>query len=172
MISAGVSPKETCIIEDSPIGIEGATNSCGNLLIVKNPEEVTYDKIKNKIMSIENKSSKITLDNLNILIPMEGEGSRFKSAGYTFPKPLIEINGKPMIQVVIESLGIKANYIYVVKKEHYDKYNLQYMLNLITPGCKIITSENKTIPGAIGACLCAKELYDNDAPLLICNSDQ
>jgi HAD superfamily hydrolase (TIGR01509 family) len=173
MTHSGTNPKETLIIEDSPVGIEGATNSCGHLIIVKNPQEVTYEKINKKLMALENgKKKMLALDNLNVLIPMEGEGSRFKSAGYTFPKPLIEVNSKPMIQVVIESLGIKANYIYVVKKEHYDKYNMQYMLNLLTPGCKIVTSENKKYSGATGAVLCAQELIDNDAPLLIANSDQ
>ena len=33
---------------------------------------------------------------------MAGEGSRFQKAGYAFPKPLIEVNGKPMIQLVVE----------------------------------------------------------------------
>jgi len=173
MCHAGVNPKETLIIEDSPVGIEGAINSCGHLLVVKNPEDVNYKKIKDKIMSIQNgKNNILVLDNLNVLIPMEGEGSRFKNAGYTFPKPLIEVNGKPMIQIIIESLGIKANYIYVVKKEHYEKYNLSYMLNLLTPGCKIVTSENKKFPGATGAVLCAEDLINNDKPLIIANSDQ
>ena len=35
---------------------------------------------------------------MNVLIPMAGAGSRFETAGYTFPKPLIDVNGKPMIQ--------------------------------------------------------------------------
>ena len=49
---------------------------------------------------------------------MAGAGSRFQQAGYTFPKPLIDVEGKPMIQVVVENLGIDANYIFVVQKEH------------------------------------------------------
>ena len=44
---------------------------------------------------------------LNIVVPMAGEGTRFKEKGYTFPKPLIEINGKPMIQVIIENIKPK-----------------------------------------------------------------
>lgn len=55
---------------------------------------------------------------LNILIPMAGNGSRFSSAGYELPKPLIDVNGKPMIQRVIENLNIEANYIFLVRKEH------------------------------------------------------
>ena len=53
---------------------------------------------------------------LNILIPMAGAGTRFQQAGYTFPKPLIEINGKPMIQLVVENLNVEANFIFVVQK--------------------------------------------------------
>ena len=68
---------------------------------------------------------------MNVLIPMAGRGSRFASQGYTFPKPLIEVNGKPMIQVVTENLNIKANYTFIVQKEHYEQYNLNYLLPLL-----------------------------------------
>ena len=43
---------------------------------------------------------------MNIIIPMAGAGSRFAKVGYTFPKPLIDVKGKPMIQVVTENLNI------------------------------------------------------------------
>jgi dTDP-glucose pyrophosphorylase len=105
------------------------------------------------------------------LIPAAGFGSRFEQAGYTFPKPLIEVNGKPMIQLVVENLGFEANYIYVVRKEHYDKYNLKSLLNLITPNCKIIQVDNVT-EGAACTTLLAKEFIDSDQPLIIANSDQ
>ena len=58
---------------------------------------------------------------MNILIPMAGEGSRFAKEGYTFPKPLIDVNGKPMIQAVVENLDFNANYIFLVRKEHLKK---------------------------------------------------
>jgi dTDP-glucose pyrophosphorylase len=102
---------------------------------------------------------------------MAGAGSRFADAGYTFPKPLIEVNGKPMIQVVVENLNIDANYIYVVQKEHRKKYNLDTLLNLITPDCKIVEVEGIT-EGAACTALLAKEFIDNDKPLLFANSDQ
>ena len=54
---------------------------------------------------------------MNILIPMAGAGSRFEEAGYTFPKPLIDVNGKPMIQVVIENLNLQGKYIFIVQKK-------------------------------------------------------
>ncbi len=58
---------------------------------------------------------------INILIPLSGRGSRFENTGqYTFPKPLIEVNNKPMIQVVVDNLNIKGNYIFLVLKDHYE----------------------------------------------------
>ena len=140
--SIGCLPEETLIIEDSPYGLLAAHRSKSNILRVLNTTEVNYDNIKNKINELDKNKIKYmpkwTNKKLNVLIPMAGAGSRFEKAGYTFPKPLIEVNGKPMIQVVVENLNIDANYIYVVQKSHREKYNLDTMLNLITPGCKII----------------------------------
>jgi len=110
-------------------------------------------------------------EKLNILIPMAGAGSRFEQAGYTFPKPLIEVNSKPMIQVVVENLNIDANYIYVVQKSHREKYNLDTMLNLITPGCKIVEVDGLT-EGAACTALLAKDYINSDSPLFFANSDQ
>ena len=103
-------------------------------------------------------------ENMNILIPMAGRGSRFETQGYTFPKPLIEVKGKPMIQVVVDNLNIKAKYTFIVQKEHYKKYNLKYLLNLITPNCNIVQVDGIT-EGAACTTLLAKEFIDNDQPL-------
>ena len=108
---------------------------------------------------------------MNVLIPMAGAGSRFEKAGYSFPKPLIDIKGKPMIQTVVDSLNINANYIFLVQKSHYEKYSLQHTLNLIAPNCKIIQVDGMT-EGAACTTLLAEELINNNKPLLIANSDQ
>jgi dTDP-glucose pyrophosphorylase len=108
---------------------------------------------------------------MNVLIPMAGAGSRFEQAGYSFPKPLIEVRGKPMIQVVTENLNIDARFIYVVQKSHREKYNLDTLLNLISPGCKIVEVDGVT-EGAACTTLLAKGFIDNDEPLLMANSDQ
>ena len=168
-------PEETLIIEDSPYGLLAAARSKSHILRVKNPKEVTYKNISNKIKQIKmgNKQNIPAWrdENLNILIPMAGAGSRFEAAGYTFPKPLIEVRKKPMIQVVIENLNIKANYIYVVQKEHREKYNLDALLSLITPGCKIVETEGMT-EGAACTALLAKEHINSKSPLFFANSDQ
>jgi HAD superfamily hydrolase (TIGR01509 family) len=171
MIHSKVGPKETIIIEDSYVGRKGAFNSGSYLCAVKNPEEVTYEFIKRSISISNGEKLKWKGNNMNILIPMAGAGSRFEKAGYTFPKPLIEVNGKPMIQLVVENINIEANYIFIVRKEHFEKYNLKYMLDMIAPNCKIIPVDHLT-EGAACTTLLAKEYIDNDEQLLIANSDQ
>jgi len=168
-------PEETLIVEDSPYGLLAAARSKAFILRVKNPKEVTYDTIVGKINSIDYGEKQSTPawrdEELNILIPMAGAGKRFEQAGYTFPKPLIDVNGRPMIQVVVENLNIKANYIYVVQKKHRKKFNLDTLLNLITPGCKIVETEGIT-EGAACTALLAKKYINKEAPLFFANSDQ
>ena len=171
----GCLPEESLIVEDSPYGLLAASRSKSHILRVKAPRDVTYENIINKLNEIKSGDNMITpkwKDNkLNILIPMAGAGSRFEQAGYTFPKPLIDVNTKPMIQVVVENLNIDANYIFVVQKAHREKYNLDTLLNLIAPGCKIVETEGVT-EGAACTALLAKGYVDNDAPLFFANSDQ
>ena len=107
---------------------------------------------------------------MNILIPMAGEGSRFKDVGYRLPKPLIDINGKPMIQRVVENLNINGKYIFVVRQQHCDKYNLPRLLKAIVPNCVIIVADGLTEGQACSALL-AKEHIDSSEPLMIVNSD-
>jgi len=174
MLKAGVDPHETVIVEDSHHGRKAAINSGGHLCAVRNNSEVTYKKIKEIIDSktaLEDIRPKWQGGKMNVLIPMAGAGSRFQQAGYTFPKPLIEVNGKPMIQLVVENLNIDATHIFIVQKEHYEKYNLNYLLNLVSPGCKIIQVDGMT-EGAACTTLLAKELINNDDPLVFANSDQ
>ena len=173
MIKAGVSPDETVIIEDSHIGRKGAVRSGGVLCAVENPDDLSYNRIKKTILNAHRniKKPKWSSDKMNVLIPMAGAGSRFEQAGYTFPKPLIDVNGKPMIQRVVENINIDATHIFIVQKSHYEKYSLQHTLNLISPGCKIVQVDGVT-EGAACTTLLAKEYINNDDPLVLANSDQ
>lgn len=168
-------PQNTIIVEDSHIGRQGAVASGAHLLPVEDSTDVTEHKVMSMIEQLDNNKSTKNIpwrdSKLNVLIPMAGAGSRFAQAGYTFPKPLIEVRGKPMIQVVVENLNIEANYIYIVQKEHYEKYNLKYLLNLVTPNCKIVQVDGLT-EGAACTTLLAKEYINNDNPLVMANSDQ
>ena len=172
MSMMGVLPEETLIVEDSPHGLLAASRSRASVLRVSNPYDLEISKIIRKLEQTKPMSTPKWQDSkMNVLIPMAGAGSRFQQAGYTFPKPLIDVEGKPMIQVVVDNLNIDANFIYVVQKEHRAKFNLDTLLNLITPNCKIVEVDGMT-EGAACTTLLAKELINNDEPLLMANSDQ
>ena len=116
-IKFGIYPSEALIVEDSHYGREAAISSGAKLLPIKKVEELTLKKIRLNLTSkkINIKKNISWEDNkMNILVPMAGAGKRFADAGYVFPKPLIEINNKPMIQWVIESLNFNANYIFII----------------------------------------------------------
>lgn len=178
MTTLNALPKNTIIVEDSHIGRQGAIDSGAHLLPVENSTEVNSKLFLQRIIDnmdmldgVSKKSLPWRDNKLNVLIPMAGAGSRFAQAGYTFPKPLIEVDGKPMIQLVVENINIEANYIFIVQKEHYEKYNLNYLLNLIAPNCKIVQVDGMT-EGAACTTLLAKEFINNDMPLVMANSDQ
>lgn len=173
MLKAEVDPKETVIVEDSHIGRKAAISSGAYLFGVKDSNDVKFDSLIDYISMIDNRQirPKWQGGKMKVLVPMAGAGSRFEKAGFTFPKPLIDVKGKPMLQVVIENINIDAEHIYIVRKEHYEKYNLKQLLNLITPNCKIVQVDHLT-EGAACTTLLAKEYIDNNEPLLIANSDQ
>lgn len=175
MIHAGVSPKETLVVEDSHVGRKAAVESGAHLCAVSDPSDVTEEKVFEAIDKATEKNQKVFKPKwqggkMKVLIPMAGAGTRFAKAGYTFPKPLIMVNEKPMIQQVVENLNVEAEHIFVVQKEHLEQYNLASMLKLISPGCKIVEAEGA--PGAAYHALLAKEFINNDEPLLFANSDQ
>ncbi len=60
---------------------------------------------------------------------------------------------------------------FVVQKSHREKYNLDTLLNLLTPGCKIVET-NELTEGAACTALLSKKYIDSDAPLFFANSDQ
>jgi dTDP-glucose pyrophosphorylase len=108
---------------------------------------------------------------MNIIIPMAGEGRRFADVGYTIPKPFIPINGKPMIQNVIENLNIpNAKFIFITQKSHSVGGSLNTFLKSQKPDCEIIEIDEITEGPACTALLAEKYIDEN--PLMIINCDQ
>ena len=174
MLKADAKPNETLIIEDSHIGRQAVLDAGAHLLAVADTHDVSLAIVLDAIEQYNDQPKKRIpwkSKSMNILIPMAGAGSRFAEQGYTFPKPLIEVGNKPMIQVVVDNLNIQADYIFIVQKAHYEKYNLETVLNMVAPGCTIVQTEGIT-EGAACTTLLAKEHIDNEEPLIIANSDQ
>lgn len=109
---------------------------------------------------------------INVVIPMAGLGSRFLKAGYETPKPFIEINGKPLIQIVLENLQLpNARYILLVRKEHI--YAQSEALSRLIKSFNVqLVSIPKLTEGAACTVLHAHRLINTDEPLLLANSDQ
>lgn len=110
---------------------------------------------------------------LNIVIPMAGRGSRFVKAGYTMPKPLIDVHGHYMIEYVIKNIKPKREhrFIFLCLEEHLQKYNLAEKLKELEPTCVIIPVDHVT-EGAACTVLLAERYIDNQDSLMIANSDQ
>ena len=111
---------------------------------------------------------------VNIIIPMAGHGSRFSNAGYKTPKPLIDIFGKTMIETVIENLRPKqdARFIFICQQEHYKDYGLEKIFNRCLGDSWQCVQINCVTEGAACTTLVAEALIDNNAEVIIANSDQ
>lgn len=110
---------------------------------------------------------------LNIVVPMAGRGSRFAKVGYELPKPLIDVNGKHMIEVVINNLkpNCAHRFIFVCQNDHIKKYDLEGLFKKSCNNFEIIGIDGVT-EGAAITVLKARQFIDNDEPLMIANSDQ
>lgn len=104
---------------------------------------------------------------------MAGNGSRFVKEGYKEPKPLILVNGKPMIELVIENLKPKRHhqFIFICHANHTQNYPLKRILEGKSPGCKIIEVD-KITEGPACTALFAKKYINNTDQLMIANCDQ
>lgn len=111
---------------------------------------------------------------LNIVIPLAGAGTSFQKAGYSFPKPVIDINGKPMIQAVVENLIPKTDhkFILICKDEHYERFALYQTFSNATHNNYDCVRLSAPTNGAACAVLTAADYINNDTELIIANTDQ
>jgi NDP-sugar pyrophosphorylase family protein len=112
---------------------------------------------------------------MQILLPMAGGRAHFSESDFFFPKPLVEVAGRPMIQRAVERLQRdfdSPDFIYVIDHEDAARFSLDSTLQFLSQGhCKIKKLQTKT-QGALCTCLMAVDLLDLDEPLLIVNYDQ
>ena len=114
---------------------------------------------------------------MNVLIPMAGLGQRFKEKGYTISKPLIPVTSwitkkqLPMVIAAVKDLQLKENdkIIFVTRPEHKSQGAIDVIQTTFND-CKIITITENTL-GQASSCLLAKELINNNDPLLISGCD-
>lgn len=112
------------------------------------------------------------MSKINILIPAAGAGSRFAKEGYEKPKPFIDVLGKPMIMRVLDNLKVdNAHYIIILQKAYLE--NEKKLCKQISKDYNVsFVSVESLTEGTACSVLHARELIDNDVPLMIANSDQ
>ena len=110
---------------------------------------------------------------LHIIMPMAGEGIRFKKEGWTTPKPLIELRGKPLFKHAISSVldeGINLKYSFIVRQEHIDTYNIDKGIKSFQPDANIF-SVLETTRGAVETCLMAESVIADDDAVIVMDCD-
>jgi len=111
---------------------------------------------------------------MNIIVPLAGEGKRFTDAGYP-EKPFVDINGKSMIETVLESLPrpwLEAGvFTFIAKKEYFKR--LTNLCKIMGINYQIISTEGTTKGAACSVLLSStSSVVELDKPLIIINGDQ
>lgn len=110
---------------------------------------------------------------IRIVVPMGGEGRQFAERGYTFPKPLVEVAGQPLIELVVRNLtpAEPHEFVFICRRDHVEKFALGDVLRLIAPGCRIVTMARPTA-GALCSVLLGLEHLEHEDELVVANADQ
>ena len=113
------------------------------------------------------------MENINLIIPMAGGGTRFKKEGIEMPKPLIDLNGKPFFlwaaQSIVKFLKVEK-LIFIVLREHVEKHKIDKKILEYYPEAQLKVID-KVLNGAVLTCLEGVELIDNDNPILFNDCD-
>ena len=104
------------------------------------------------------------------LITLAGDGSRFSSAGVEAPKPLIEVDGVPMIIRSVNCLPKPDKYVFVCRQEHVEKYNIDKILSDEYGDCEFVlvdgVTEGQACTAEIG--INGSSIQDEDSILISC----
>lgn len=101
------------------------------------------------------------MKNIQLVIPMSGKGYRFLNAGYKDPKPLIEVDGMPMIEHVVKMFPGVTDILFICREEHIRETNMKNILKRIAPECKIkILNEEKLLGPVDTVCKVLDEISD------------
>ena len=109
---------------------------------------------------------------MQIIVPAAGNGSRFAEKGYTDPKPIINVLGKPLIKWSTDGLINSGDnkYFFLLQKDHIERFQLEAELSKWYNNFEIIPVDGLT-RGQASTCLLAKEMIDQDDELAIINCD-
>jgi len=103
---------------------------------------------------------------MHIIIPMSGVGQRFIDAGYQDPKPLIEIDGKTIIQHVIELFPGETKFTFICNQTHLADTQMRSLLTQLMPSGNIVSIPNHK-KGPVFAVSQILELIQDDEEVIV-----
>jgi choline kinase len=109
---------------------------------------------------------------MQIIIPMSGFGERFRSVGYKIPKPLIKVDGKAIIQHIVEMFPGELNFTFICNSDHLGKeeYKMRETLEQICPTGKIVSIKGHKL-GPIHTVMQALDHINPEEPVIVNYSD-
>jgi NDP-sugar pyrophosphorylase family protein len=106
---------------------------------------------------------------MNIIIPIAGK-TLIKNGNEYIPKSLCKIDDFLLFEYPLTSIGIKGNYIFIIRNEDDENYGLSNKILEKYPLSKIFKLTEDTL-GALDTLLKIKEFIYNDEEIIITNSD-
>lgn len=103
---------------------------------------------------------------MHIVIPMSGMGNRFVKAGYSVPKPLIIVDGKPIIEHVCNLFPGEDKFTFICNSKHLNETNMIDVLKNIKPNSNIIEIPNHK-KGPVYAVSLIKEFIDDEEEVIV-----
>lgn len=103
---------------------------------------------------------------MQIIVPMAGAGSRFLRAGYKSPKPLIEVDGMPMIEHVVRMFPGEEDFLFVCARNHLEETPLRSVLRSLVHHAAIVAVEPHK-RGPVHTTLQAGDFIKGDEPVLL-----
>lgn len=99
---------------------------------------------------------------------MSGFGERFRRAGYEIPKPLISLEGKPIVAHVIAMFPGETDFIFVCNQEHLDEpsYRMAETLRHYCPSGQVVGILPHKL-GPVHAVQQVAHLIRRDAPVIV-----
>jgi bifunctional N-acetylglucosamine-1-phosphate-uridyltransferase/glucosamine-1-phosphate-acetyltransferase GlmU-like protein len=133
-----------------------------------NKENIIMDMICTKSYNIEQWENRT---DVQIIIPMSGLGQRFVEAGYVDPKPLIEVDGKPIIEHVINLFHGEKNITFICNDQHLKETNMKQILNNICPNGKIVEVPVEGREGPVHAVSLLFDTIDDEKEVIVSYCD-
>lgn len=103
---------------------------------------------------------------MQIVIPMSGRGRRFADAGFDDIKPLILVDGRPMIEHVIDMFPGESDFLFICAADHLERTPLRKVLEeKATDGTIVAIEPHRR--GPVHAVLAAREAIRRDVPVVL-----